>query len=85
VNAVDHHFYWFEDGELRVHFEPLFPTQRDGRDADDLEPVMQEVGFDHGAWWPRACRRPPESIAVCRVISRWQLDGDQPSHITAGD
>lgn len=25
INAVDH-FNWFEDGELRLHFEPLFPT-----------------------------------------------------------
>ncbi|MDJ0345055.1 DUF6461 domain-containing protein [Streptomyces sp. H10-C2] len=45
VNAVDH-FHWCEDGDLRLHFEPLFPFSRDGRDPDGLEPVMRQVGFD---------------------------------------
>lgn len=30
-NAVDH-FFWLDDGVLRLHFEPLFPAQRDGSD-----------------------------------------------------
>lgn len=29
VNAVDD-FCWYEDGELRLHFEPLFASERDG-------------------------------------------------------
>ncbi|MQS15012.1 hypothetical protein F7Q99_22795 [Streptomyces kaniharaensis] len=33
VNAVDH-FNWWEGATCRLHFEPLFPTQRDGADAD---------------------------------------------------
>ncbi len=45
VNAVDH-FYWFEDGELRLHFEPLFPDSRDGSHADELLAEMRESGFD---------------------------------------
>lgn len=45
VNAVDH-FHWCEDGDLRLHFEPLFPFSRDGSDPDGLEPVMRQVGFD---------------------------------------
>ncbi|WP_436787628.1 DUF6461 domain-containing protein [Yinghuangia sp. YIM S10712] len=45
VNAVDR-FNWFEDGELRLHFEPLFPYQREGRDADTVVDEMLAVGFD---------------------------------------
>ncbi|MFJ9691109.1 DUF6461 domain-containing protein [Kitasatospora sp. NPDC101183] len=33
INAVDH-FHWWEHGTRRLHFEPLFPTQRDGEDAE---------------------------------------------------
>ncbi|MFF4016864.1 DUF6461 domain-containing protein [Streptomyces sp. NPDC001843] len=45
VNAVDH-FHWFEDGDERLHFEPLFPTQRDGSSPDGLVTEMAECGFD---------------------------------------
>ncbi|MEH0984602.1 DUF6461 domain-containing protein [Micromonospora sp. CPCC 205556] len=45
VNAVDH-FFWLEDGDLRLHFEPLFPSGRDGSDPDGLLEVMRQVGFD---------------------------------------
>lgn len=45
VNAVDH-FHWFENGELRLHFEPLFPDQREGTDADTATDDMRAVGFD---------------------------------------
>jgi hypothetical protein len=45
VNAVDH-FYWFEDGEVRLHFQPLFAHNRDGSDPDGLSARMREVGFD---------------------------------------
>ncbi|MEW1831878.1 DUF6461 domain-containing protein [Streptomyces sp. NPDC088196] len=45
INAVDH-FYWFEDGETRLHFEPLFPYSRDGSHADQLLAEMRESGFD---------------------------------------
>ncbi|WP_405838272.1 DUF6461 domain-containing protein [Streptomyces sp. NBC_01518] len=47
VNAVDR-FYWFEDGETRLRFEPLFAYSRDGSHADDPELLagMRESGFD---------------------------------------
>ncbi|MDN0196105.1 DUF6461 domain-containing protein [Streptomyces sp. S.PNR 29] len=45
VNAVDH-FYWFEDGDVRLHFEPLFACARDGSHADGLLTEMRESGFD---------------------------------------
>ncbi|MER5605532.1 DUF6461 domain-containing protein [Micromonospora tulbaghiae] len=45
VNAVDH-FFWLDDGVLRLHFEPLFPAHRDGSDPDGLVQVMRQVGFD---------------------------------------
>ncbi|MFC9896199.1 DUF6461 domain-containing protein [Nocardia sp. NPDC127579] len=45
VNAVDH-FYCYENGTLRVHFEPLFPNGRDGSHPDELVPQMLESGFD---------------------------------------
>ncbi|QGN45545.1 hypothetical protein GKC29_00850 [Micromonospora sp. WMMC415] len=45
VNAVDH-FFWLDDGDLRLHFEPLFPAGRDGSDPDGLVDVMRQVGFD---------------------------------------
>ncbi|MFI7414499.1 DUF6461 domain-containing protein [Streptomyces sp. NPDC049627] len=45
VNAVDH-FCWYEDGELRLHFEPLFAHYRDGTRPDELLTDMRESGFD---------------------------------------
>lgn len=45
INAVDH-FFWFEDGDRRLHFEPLFPYTRDGSHADELLTEMRESGFD---------------------------------------
>jgi hypothetical protein len=45
VNAVDH-FYWIEDGDVRVTFEPLFPSQRSGSAPDVLVEAMQQAGFD---------------------------------------
>jgi hypothetical protein len=45
VNAVDH-FCWYEDGELRLHFEPLFAYHRDGTHPDELLEDMRESGFD---------------------------------------
>ncbi|MFJ5901950.1 DUF6461 domain-containing protein [Streptomyces sp. NPDC093064] len=44
VNAVDH-FNWFENAELRLHFEPLFAHYRDGSDPDSLVTPMREVGL----------------------------------------
>jgi hypothetical protein len=45
VNAVDH-FKWYEDGTLRLHFEPLFACHRDGSHPDELLTEMRESGFD---------------------------------------
>lgn len=39
-------FCWIEDGDVRVTFEPLFPSHRRGSDPDALEDVMRQVGFD---------------------------------------
>ncbi|MET7483718.1 DUF6461 domain-containing protein [Streptomyces sp. NPDC005538] len=48
INAVDH-FYWFEDGHIRLHFEPLFAYERDGSHEDELLTEMRESGFDLSA------------------------------------
>lgn len=45
VNAVDH-FNWYQDGTTRLHFEPLFPSHRDGTHPDELLTAMREAGFD---------------------------------------
>ncbi|MEV4224863.1 DUF6461 domain-containing protein [Nonomuraea sp. NPDC049725] len=45
VNAVGY-FYWVEDGEIRLFFDPLFPYSRHGSSPDELVEVMQRVGFD---------------------------------------
>lgn len=49
VNAVDH-FHWWEDGIRRLHFEPLFPDQRDGSDADapGMPELLAACGFNLG-------------------------------------
>ncbi|MGW3288324.1 DUF6461 domain-containing protein [Streptomyces sp. NPDC001002] len=44
VDAVDH-FLWLADGELLLHFEPLFPHRRDGSGADSHLVAMRESGF----------------------------------------
>ncbi|MET7734249.1 DUF6461 domain-containing protein [Streptomyces sp. NPDC005402] len=45
VNAVDR-FCWYEDGDLRLHFEPLFADARYGSRPDELLAEMRESGFD---------------------------------------
>jgi hypothetical protein len=45
VNVLNY-FRWTEDGEVRLRFEPLFPTRREGSDPDSLVDVMRRVGFD---------------------------------------
>ncbi|MGW2251594.1 DUF6461 domain-containing protein [Kitasatospora sp. NPDC001660] len=46
VNAVDH-FNWWEGAACRLHFEPLFPAQRDGSDADapGIPELLTSCGF----------------------------------------
>ncbi|MGW1173201.1 DUF6461 domain-containing protein [Kitasatospora sp. NPDC002543] len=45
--AVDH-FHWWEHGIRRLHFEPLFPGQRDGSDAEapGVPELLTACGFD---------------------------------------
>lgn len=45
INAVDQ-FYWIEDRIIRLDFEPLFPSSRQGSTPDVLLQDMTEVGFD---------------------------------------
>lgn len=45
VNAVDA-FSWYEDGEPRLRFQPLFPYAREGSDPDGSVEDMRAVGFD---------------------------------------
>lgn len=45
VNAVDH-FCWYENGDLRLHFEPLFADARYGSHPDELLTEMRESGLD---------------------------------------
>ncbi|WP_316524659.1 DUF6461 domain-containing protein [Kitasatospora brasiliensis] len=45
--GVDH-FHWWEHGIRRLHFEPLFPDQRDGSDAEapGIPELLTACGFD---------------------------------------
>lgn len=47
VNALDR-FIWMADGEVRLDFEPLFPTRRVGSMAEEVVDLMSDVGFDLG-------------------------------------
>ncbi|MFG2911956.1 DUF6461 domain-containing protein [Kitasatospora sp. NPDC048298] len=46
VNAVDK-FHWWEHGIQRLHFEPLFPDQRNGSDAEapGIPQLLADCGF----------------------------------------
>src|SRR5262249_16858479 len=44
VNALTR-FCWAEDGTVRLSFDLLFPTQREGSNADGLVEAMRQVGF----------------------------------------
>jgi hypothetical protein len=39
-------FYWVEDGDIRLYFEPLDPAYREGSTPDALVDAMREAGFD---------------------------------------
>ncbi|MER7363836.1 DUF6461 domain-containing protein [Nonomuraea wenchangensis] len=45
VNAVGY-FHWVEDGEVRLSFDPLFPSFRHGSAPDELSAMMQRAGFN---------------------------------------
>ncbi|MDH6520325.1 hypothetical protein M2163_002693 [Streptomyces sp. SAI-135] len=45
VNAVDR-FCWYQDGDLRLDFQPLFADERYGSRPDELLTEMRESGFD---------------------------------------
>lgn len=44
-NAVDR-FYYVEDTDVRLYFEPLFPADRDGSEPDALLAELSQAGFD---------------------------------------
>jgi hypothetical protein len=44
-NAVGQ-FCWIEDRDIRLDFEPLFASYRDGSTPDALLDDMQQIGFD---------------------------------------
>ncbi len=45
VEAADN-FYWIEDGDIRLFFQPGAPAWREGSTPDALVGVMRQVGFD---------------------------------------
>lgn len=45
ANAADY-FHWFEDGALRLFFEPLFAYYRSGPEAEAIAEQMRACGFD---------------------------------------
>jgi Family of unknown function (DUF6461)/Transposase domain (DUF772) len=45
MNALTR-FCWAEDGKVRLSFDLLFPTWREGSDAHGLVDAMRQVGFD---------------------------------------
>ena len=46
ANAGMNRFYWLDDTDIRLHFEPLFPADRMGAAPEALVDVMRRVGFD---------------------------------------
>ncbi|MFB6724566.1 DUF6461 domain-containing protein [Kribbella sp. NPDC056345] len=39
-------FCWYEDGELKLRFEPAFACERDGSDPDSLYDEMERLGLE---------------------------------------
>jgi hypothetical protein len=76
VNAVDH-FQWYEDGELRLSFEPLFAHSRSGPDADTVTEQMRESGFDLRAGKDRSYALHTEAcFALAERLTGVQLTAD---------
>jgi hypothetical protein len=44
INGHDH-FYWMENGTLRLRLKPFSPEEREGTDADELVDAMRAIGF----------------------------------------
>lgn len=45
INAA-HEFYWVEDGDIRLNFDPLSSGYRKGSTPDAVIDLMREAGFD---------------------------------------
>jgi Family of unknown function (DUF6461) len=39
-------FSWWERGKPQLEFDPLFPSQRDGPQAEDAVPMLLAAGFE---------------------------------------
>ncbi|MDN3022290.1 DUF6461 domain-containing protein [Streptomyces sp. S.PB5] len=72
INAVDH-FTWLADGELLLHFEPLFPSLRDGSGADRFLTEMRESGFEPDEERTSAHRPTESAFALAERITGIRL------------
>lgn len=48
LNSAVDRFYYLDDRDIRLYFEPLFPAERDGSQADALVGAMRKAGFQLG-------------------------------------
>ncbi|MFI0405677.1 DUF6461 domain-containing protein [Actinomadura sp. 3N508] len=39
------HFYWLDDGDLRLYLPPFWPEEREGPAVTDLTDAMRAIGF----------------------------------------
>jgi Family of unknown function (DUF6461) len=82
VNAVDH-FYWIEDGQVRLYFEPLFAYYRTGTAAESAADAMRSVGFDLSDTEDRDIGLHTEAtFALAEHITGIRLTPEQLRHAT---
>lgn len=64
---LQHQFSWYEKGELRLWFDPLWPADRTGSAATLVEPVLIDVGFALDADFEPRCLA--ASLALAASLS----------------
>lgn len=76
VNAHDR-FLWYEDGETRLEFEPLFADSRWGAESEAIADEMVEAGFDLSDAEDRSIERVTEAaFALAERITGVRLTAE---------
>ncbi len=80
ANAGMNRFYWLDDTDIRLHFEPLFPADRMGAAPEALADVMRRVGFDLREDGDNTDGAVPATFALAEHLTGVRLTRDLLDH-----
>jgi hypothetical protein len=73
VNAVGR-FVWIVDEEVRLEFDPLFPSERSGASVGEAELLMRRAGFSLDEGSEPSANAVPSAFALGEAITGVEID-----------